>query len=202
MGCCGGGDGGAAAQRAEEEARQARIREGIGAVNTQFEGFNDAFYDKRKEAYSAFALPQLGQQFQDTSRQLSYRNANAGLLDSSGARFLNDSLQREMTKQRQGIADMGQQQANQLRRDVEGERSNLILQTQASADPSLAAQQAMQQAGSLQLPSTFAPVSNFLSGWAQNYLTNQVAQAYQGGGSNRQNSGSAFFSAPTTVRVN
>lgn len=201
MGLCGGSDP-AAAQRRQENERQAAIRRGVGNINTQFEGFNDPFYARRKEAYQDFALPELANQFQNTSKQLAYKNANQGLLQSSGARFLNDSLEREMVRQKQGIADMGQQQANQLRQNVENERSTLISQNQSAADPLLASQQAMAQASTLALPSTFAPVSNFLSGWAQNYLSSQVANAYSGGNNNQRTGGSSssFATTPTVIR--
>lgn len=53
----GGGDGGAAQARADEQARQARIKQGVGRINEQFNQFDDSFYQGRKDAYRAFATP-------------------------------------------------------------------------------------------------------------------------------------------------
>ena len=196
----GGGDDGAKAARREEEARQKRISDAISGIDQQFAGFDDAFFGKRAKAYQDFALPQLGEQYQDQARNLSFRMAGQGLLDSSAAQFLTNKLNRATSQQRQGLVDESLRQANQLRSQVAGEKANLYGQAQVAADPANAARLATASAANLQLPSTFAPVSNFLSGWANTYLADKVGQAYQnnpymGGGSK-----TSFAAAPTTLR--
>lgn len=202
MGCCGGGGGDAAASaRASEEERQRQIDSAVGNINTAFAGFDPAFYNNRAKAYQDFALPQLGEQYQDTARNLSYRLANQHMLDSSGARFLTNTLDRETAKQRQGIVDESLRQGQQLRKDIAQEKTGLINQAQVAADPALAQQAALASASSFTQPSAFAPVSNFLQGWANTYLANQVANAYNNNnnGSNHSN-GTSFAVTPTFVQ--
>lgn len=55
----GGGDGGAAQARADEMARQARIKTGVGNINQKFEKFDDGFFKGRGQAYTNFATPRL-----------------------------------------------------------------------------------------------------------------------------------------------
>ncbi len=94
------------AARAEEEARQAEINSGLSQVEAIFEGGTytplnptDAttpvqpvtyggmqpYLDQREQAQMDFYMPQLDQQFQDTTRDLTFALNDAGLLTSSVA---------------------------------------------------------------------------------------------------------------------
>lgn len=198
------GDGGAkkaaeAARRAEEE-RQQNIKNALGAIDTAFAGFNDGFYDSRAQAYQNFALPELGVQTQDANRNLVYKLANQRLLGSSAARFTKNKLDDDVLRQKQGIVDSSMQQANQLKQQVAQEKGTLYSQALMSADPAAARSSAITSAASLQLPSTFAPVSNFLQGWANTYLSDKVAQTYNTPNGSNTNSSFGFASNPVTQR--
>lgn len=182
MSCCGGGDNAARKARELEDQRQARIQSGVADINNIFSGFNDKFYKGRADAYTGYALPQFTQQFGNANRNLTYALADRGLTNSSAARKQQSDLSFQGNVQKQGIIDTGAQQANQLRSQVEGQRSNLISQLQASADPATSSQLALSQAQSLSLPSTFAPLGNLFSNYAKNYALNAQAQAYNQAG--------------------
>ena len=66
----GGGDGGAAQARADENARQARIKTGVGNINQKFDKFDDGFFKGRGQAYTNFATPQVNDQYKQVSDQL------------------------------------------------------------------------------------------------------------------------------------
>lgn len=179
MSMCGGGSDAGGEARALEEQRQLRINEGLGAINKTFEQFNPAFYEQRKQDYIGYAMPQLYRQLANTNRQGFYGLANRGLTNSGAANQFGSNLGYEANVQKQGIADQAIGQAQQLRRDVEGQRSQLVAQLQASADPTTAAQQALASAGAYSLPSTFAPLGNLFGQFASMYAQNQMNRAYQ-----------------------
>lgn len=173
-GICGGGDNGAKEARQQEEARQARITQGMGELNTAFAGFDPKFYKQRQDAYMNYAMPQLSEQAQQTQNQIIYGLADKGLSNSSVAERQQAKFQREMALQKQGIVDAAFGQANDLRKQVEGQKSNLIAQLQASGDPSSVSQQAIGTAAAFQAPSTYQPLSNLFGNFTNMYLANQI----------------------------
>ncbi len=139
-------------QRADEEARQARIKAGMGNIDTTFKGFDEKFYGGVRQAQLDFLLPKLRTQFGDQREQLSYALARGGVLNSTiasrrNARLLED-YQGALTQ-----ADSAAEQAvKQARSDVENERSSLVSMLQATADPELAASTAANRARFLSAP--------------------------------------------------
>lgn len=174
----GGGDGGAAAQRQLEMERQSRIAKGMEAIDENFSQFNPDFYNRRAAEYEAYQLPELSRQATTTRNSLTYSLARAGLGRSGVAADKSASLDREVATQQRAVADAGMASANKLRQDVEGQRTALVNQVQASADPNLAAQAATRTAAAYSVPQSFQPIGNFFEGWSRNYLANQTARAY------------------------
>lgn len=178
MGCCGGGSDPSKAARQLENEKQSRITQGTADINQIFSGFNEPFYKQRQQAYVGYALPQFTRQFQDASNNLSYSLADRGLGRSGAQRKMSSDLGFQGNVQRQGIIDTGTQQANDLRKQVENQRSNLFSQLQISADPASSAQQALSSASNLTLPSTFAPLGNLFANYAKTSALNQQSQMY------------------------
>lgn len=174
----GGGDGGAAQQRQLEVERQKKVARGMQAIDEQFSQFNDDFYNRRAGEFEAYHLPELNRQATTTRNNLAYSLARSGLGKSGVATERGASLDREIATQGRAIADAGLASANKLRQDVEGQRTALVNQVQASADPNLAAQAATRTASAYYQPQSFQPIGNFFEGWTRNYLANQVARAY------------------------
>lgn len=175
--CCGGGSNKAAAQQRQlEEERQLTIKGGVEDVNRVFGGFNNDFYKQRENDFIDFAMPKLGMEARDTERALRYNLANRSLTNSSANRTSQSSLRRSVADAQGEIGSRALGEAQNLRREVEGQRSNIIAQLQASGDPNVASQQAISSAAMFTAPSTFAPVGGFLNNWANLWLADRVAK--------------------------
>jgi hypothetical protein len=157
---CGGGGGGdyAAQARADEAARQARIREGMGRIDQQFGGFNEAFYKNRENAYIDYANPQLDQQFKNQQNTLAYNLARNGLTASSEAARNAGELQRQFNLARSTIAGEAKNQSNQARQQVEQNRSELVNQLNATGDTQNAANASLTRANMLTQTPGFSPL--------------------------------------------
>lgn len=148
--CFSSSDGGAADRaRAEEEARQSRIRAGTAAINEKFSGFNDEFYNKRKQEFADFANPDAQRQYKDAQGSIMYGLARSGNLASSERARQLGVVNRERDVAAMRIADKGQEYANQARNQVESNRTDLINQVNATGDANLAANQAMNRMATL-----------------------------------------------------
>jgi hypothetical protein len=177
----GGGDGGAAQARADEEARQARIREGVSRIDQEFSKFNNDFYDQRKKAYTAFAMPQVGEQYKQNKDQLAYSLARSGLGQSSEAARQGSILQRDNAMARQQVAEGATAEAQKARQSVEDQRYNLVNQLQATSDPTMAANAALRQAGVLSMQTGFNPIGNLFQNTTGVLAAANQAGAYSGG---------------------
>lgn len=159
----GGGDGGAAQARADEEARQARIRQGTTAINQKFAGFDEPFYQSRADAYTKFATPQLNEQYNTTGQNLSYNLARQGLTDSSEKARNVGELQRQYNQNKALVASQGMDYANQARQQVEQNRAELISQLQMTADPAAAANNAVNRAAILAQNQPYSPLGQIFT---------------------------------------
>lgn len=169
-------------------------------------GFDDKFYDQRKQDYENFALPTLSDQYNNTLAQTTYNLAGRGLLHSGAADFLDKSLNREMNTQKNNIANVALAQSQQLRSNVNQQKNQLIAQLQASADPSTAGQQALGAASQFSAPSAFQPIGQMLGDWQNIYLAKNMQQNYQpmtsgsGGGFSSPSFGTPIGSSSRVIR--
>lgn len=177
----GGGGGAGKEQRRLEAERKAAIQRGMENIDARFAGFDDNFYNRRAQDYENYAAPQVGQQFTRTGNSLTYSLARAGLRNSSVAGQKRAALDIENAQQLRNVADTGRAQANDLRQEVENQRSNLVSQLNASADPGQAGAAALRTAQAYQQPTSFTPIGNVFEDWTRNYLANQTARAYDPG---------------------
>lgn len=187
----GGGDGGAAEARAREDARQARIQQGMTQINDTFSKFDDAFFDTRRAAYQEYALPQLEDQWRKAQDALTFSLSRGGNLNSSVAGERLGDAKTEYTRNRQAIIDQALQYANQARSDVERGRSDVTSQLSATADPTAASQAAAARAATLNAMPAFQPLGNLF----QNVTAAAAAsQAGTGGVFGRNQTGVGLFS--------
>ena len=186
------GDGGASKmakqQRADEQAREARIRAGMGQIDSAFAGFDDPFYQSRAKAYSDFAMPTVDRQANDARRALIYALSRNNNLDSSAAIRKNTELNRDTNEARINVANQGQDMANRTRADVENARSGVVAQLNATGDSSAASAAALRQVQNLTMPQGFSPLGQLFANFASS-----VAQI----GSNSGNGYSGFFGSRT-----
>lgn len=177
----GGGDGGASQARADEQARQARIKSGIVGVDKQFAQFDDPFFKSREKAYTAYAAPQLNDQYKQNRDQLAFSLARRGLDQSSEAARQGGVLQRDYALGQQQVADAAIGEAQKARQSVEDNRNNLINQLQATADPQLAANNALREASVLSMRPGFSPLGNLFQNTTALLGSAQQAGYYSGG---------------------
>jgi hypothetical protein len=173
----GSGDSGAAAQ---EAARQARIRSGMGALDTEFAGFTPEFYAQAGKDYTAYAMPQLMEQYQKTRNDLAYSLARAGLSKSGAAVSQNNSLQKTLALNEGTIANAAADRENQLRSNVSSQKGELVTQLEASSDPASVNEQAVGAVSQLRAPSAMQPLGNMFSDWTQTYLAGKSANGQTG----------------------
>jgi hypothetical protein len=123
-----------------------------GATPQYSGGFGDSFYNAKAQSYLDYYMPQLQDQYDKSKEQLTYGLANAGLLRSSAANKENADLFKQGQYQEIGLRQQSQAEAAKLRQQVANEKSALISQALASADPDLASNQAAAAAKNLQAP--------------------------------------------------
>lgn len=183
--------------RQQDTERQQRINEGKAAIDQTFAGFDDSFYNKRAAAYEDYAVPQMADQLHTTRNSLAAQLARRGLMKSGAAISSNASLDKFAQGKTQEIADTAQNEANNLRSQVEDSRSNVTSQLIASGDPSLASTGALAAAKSVQTNPSFKPLGNLFNDWTEIWGANQVARSYNpsvsplfsfGGSNNRSSS--------------
>ena len=155
--------------RRQEQEREARITDGGYAIEKAFKGFTPQFYQQAQQSAMQSLLPQLNDQFQAANRNVNYGMANRGLYDSSSASMLGGALRRALANQKAGVVAQAQGVGNDLRQQVSTQKTNLYNQLQASANPELAAQQAVQGASTINAPSSFAPLGNLFDTFANVY---------------------------------
>lgn len=177
----GGGDGGAAQARADEMARQARIKTGVGNINQKFEKFDDGFFKGRGQAYTNFATPQVNDQYKQVSDQLAFSLARTGLDQSSEKARQGGVLMRDNALARQTLAEGATTEATKARQAVEDQRNSLISQVNMTADPEMAAQNALRSAGIMEQQQAFNPVANLFANTTGMLGAAQNAGYYSGG---------------------
>jgi len=154
----------AAMARADEQARQARIRQGTIDVNKTFDTqFNDNFYTNRKQSFLDYATPQVEDQYGDAQRELTFALDRAGLLDSSVRGSKAADLQKKYDLTKQQVGDQALSYENQTKASVEDARANLIAMLNATGDAQGAANSAITRASALTQPAAFSPLSNLFA---------------------------------------
>jgi hypothetical protein len=169
------GDGGAAAQ---EKARQAALDRGMGQIGDIYSKYDDNFYNQRSKDYLAFATPQVMDQYRSTKNNLAYALARNGILNSGAAVADNTNLNKTLTRNVGTLANQAQDQANQLRQQVQNSRNTVTQQLIASSDPATVANSARAETAGLAAPPAYQPIGNMFSDFANTYLANVNARAY------------------------
>ena len=177
----GGGDGGAAQARADEQARQDRIKQGVGNINQKFDKFDDGFFKGRGQAYTNFATPQVNDQYKQVSNQLAFSLARTGLDQSSEKARQGGVLMRDNALARQTLAEGATTEATKARQAVEDQRNSLISQVNMTSDPEMAAQNALRSAGIMEQQQAFNPVANLFANTTGMLGAAQNAGYYSGG---------------------
>ncbi len=190
---CFGGDDASREIAAQQEKRAGLITQGLANINRSFSGFDPQFYERQRQAVLAAQLPQVGDQFRQQQNQLGAALAGQGLLRSSAGANLWGTLQREHAQQQTNVSNQATQAVQNLQGQISQQKGNLISQMEQSADPTLAAQRAVESASGFSAPSLVQPLGNLFNNWASIYLANRIGNMYgqpqQQGNSSQTNSG-------------
>ena len=174
-----GGKGGSDAAeqiRQDEQERQERIRQGTAEINSTFDAqFTDIFFQARRDAYLAYAKPQLEYQYGKAQREFIYWLSRTGNFDSSVRGEKSADLQQAYDLQLQKIADQAIAFEGQARNAVEDARANLIIMVNSTSDAEGAANAAIARSAALTQPAAFDPLSNLFADFLQT-LGVQAAQ--------------------------
>ncbi|MGP4752406.1 hypothetical protein [Agrobacterium pusense] len=168
-------------QQFAEAAKSGKLYSGV----TKQSGFDDAYFDGRRQAYIDYANPQLEQQYADAQKQLTFALTRGGLLDSSVRAEKTGELQKLYDVNKQKIADEALSHATQARNSVEDARSNLIATLNATGDAEGAASSAITRASALSQPAAYSPLSQLFAEFSAGLGTQAAlerANAYAGSG--------------------
>lgn len=169
-GCLGGNNSAAAQATQQQQQQQSAIASATNKINTDFSGFNPAFYSNYTNANENQGLGQLAQQQQQTQNQLGFKLAGQGLSNSSAGQQLGQSLQQEAGTQKQNVVNSALGATNTLQQNIAQEQNSLISQANVANDPSSVANQALGVASSFSSPSPIAPIGQAFSNWANTWL--------------------------------
>lgn len=149
-----------AAQRAqqEEEARQARIRQGRDSIDTAFKQYDDPFFDGYKNQYTEYYNPQIDQQYKEAVDQLTARLAGQGMLESTAGAAQFGKLSESLARNRTDVQNRALDASNNLRSKIEANRSDLYALNQSSADPDSVNARALASAQTYIQPPAFSPL--------------------------------------------
>lgn len=153
----------AEAARQAEAQRQAWITQGRSAIDNVFSAFNDDFFDNYARTYQSQYFPEINQQFADSRGKLASSLARTGMSASSTGARLTNQLQTAFDKQRQNVSSSALDAANQLRQQVEQQRSRLYDMNTGAVDPSVLANNARSVASSFQAPPAYSPLGDVFS---------------------------------------
>lgn len=165
----------AAQQRADEQERQARIREGQGRIADIYDtNFNDEFFGGIRQGFLDYARPQLDRQFEDAREQNIFSLARSGLLDSSVRGEQAADLQETYDTNLTDIRNRALDYESQARGRVEDARSDTVRTLQATGDADAAADSALARSRALATPPAYSPLGQmFTDGTAA--LSTQIA---------------------------
>lgn len=194
--------------RQDEQARQARIREGTAQISDLFDSqFNDDFFSGRRQAYLDYASPQLEDQYGKAQKDLTFALTRANLLDSSVRGDKVAELQQKYDLNKQQIADQALASETDARNAVENGRGDLIAMLNATGDAQGTVNSAMSRAAALSQPAAFNPLTSlfadFTAGLGQQAAL-EKANAYAGSGVGQAQIGryqtGLFSPSPNAVR--
>ena len=162
-----------------QQQQQQALAKGSANIQGAFSGFNPAFYNKYEESYINQALPQLGDQYRQTLKNLDYSLEDKGLLTGSGAAdALHGALNVQNTQNQNQIVNTAENQAQNLQGQVSNQQAELYSELQQGQNPTAIGQQAVNLAAQTGAPSVFAPLGQAFQNFSNTYLASANAGTY------------------------
>lgn len=178
--------------------------EAFGPSSTKTGQFTPDYFDKVRQNYIDYATPQLDQQHQNASKELTFALARSGLLDSSVRGQKEAELQKTYDLNKQQVADQAEAYKTKAQTDVEGARSDLIAQLNATGDAQGAANSAISRASALSQPAAYSPLSDLFASFTQGLGTQaalEKANYYSGGMTGSRYNTGIFAPSAGAVKV-
>jgi hypothetical protein len=193
-----GGSGNEARRaREEEQARQARIREGTARIGGIFgEQFTPEYFDRQRDNYVAYATPQLEDQRADANKEMVFALDRGGQLSGSSRASLAGELQKKYELQRQKVADDALNYRTQAMNNVEGARTDLINTLNATGDAEGAATSAIARASALSQPANYSPITNLFADFTGALGTQAAAERAHTYGAPKPTYNTGLFGTP------
>jgi hypothetical protein len=143
-------------------------------------GFDDAFYNKYKQAVLDYYMPQVSKQYKDAGDELTYRLARSGNVLSSAGNTATADLAEQNALNQANVRNQADTASGDLRTQVASEENKAISQLYATEDPEVAANTALSSVRDISLKqpdlSPLAGIFNIASVGGANIL-----KGYQGG---------------------
>ena len=167
--------------RQEEEARQARIGEGMTQIRSVFENMAPVL-GQREQAMRGFYEPQLDKQFGDAKDQLAFSLARAGQLTSSTAGRRQGDLSQAFGLQKAALeGDIASDLANTQQR-MNQQRAQIESALRASGDATAATDSALNAAVTFRqdtpslsvIPNLFYGIGEGIGAARQGFQTGQI----------------------------
>jgi hypothetical protein len=162
--------------RQMEQQRQGKVQAGMAAIDDAFSGFNDAYYADFEKKNLDMAKPNIETQAREANDKTLFSLARSGNLGASTAAKQYGDVATRNDQALLQASDTARAAANGLRGDVEGERSNLVSQLQATGNDSAAAASAASQAAILSRPPTYSPITNIFADVTGQLASNEQAR--------------------------
>lgn len=155
--------------------KQANLTTNTNNINSSFDGtFTPDFYGNYAKQLMNYWQPDLDQQHTDAQHKLNYTFADAQPGGGSAASDAFGRLQKAYDTAELTANDNATAQSNQLRSNVEGQRSALLSSVSGDTDPGAATQQTARAIGNIPLAPAYSPLGDVFSS-----LTGQFANAVQ-----------------------
>jgi hypothetical protein len=139
------------------------MKDGLFTGTAKRDGFNDGFFDKQRDNYINYAMPQVDEQRGKANREMTFALSRSGQLEGSTRADLSGELQKRYELQSQKVKDDGLAFSTQTRNNVEGARTDLIGMLNATGDAEGAAKSAISRAAALSQPAAYSPLTNMFA---------------------------------------
>jgi hypothetical protein len=169
-------DNSAELARQQEDARQTRIKDGSAKIDQAFKGFDTPYYEGVGKAYTDYYTPQLDRQYQTARDKVTYNLADSGGLDSTAAGKKFGDLTADYGIQKQQIADKAIGASQDLRGNVERNRSELVQQLETGSGVESTGATAVARANSLSAPEQFSPLGDLFGQYTGNVVASRALQ--------------------------
>lgn len=139
-------------------------------------GPESEFFDKAKDDYLSYYMPQFDRQEQEARRRMIVGLSRSGNLDGSVGQKTQADFSVDATTNRQRIIDEALKYSQGIRSNIEQTKGNLRSQLEAGSGVENIAAQAAAQANALTAPAAFSPLGELFKNYTGAVANSTIAQ--------------------------